>query len=389
MAAPSTAGRRPLFLGLVPVALLLLGVLVWRFVPVNAETPEPVANYWEGEYFPFYSPRGMDPRLGTTPQTRPTLVRNDLGIDFDWGRESPGPGLPPDQFSARWTRIVRFAEGTYRFRLKSDDGVRLYVNDVLKVDRWLDNRGLEQTVDVKLSEGNHKLRVEYYENWGNASIRVGWEPIPVSSATPPAPTTPPPAVEAAPTGAPPSTHPSPNRSPLSSAPATPPGNRPPAAPPTDNLLVNGGFEQDSNDDGLPDGWTVSVPDGEFGLATGLSNTPEGKRVAALQPSMKSFTLTQDVDAGQYQGYEFSGQVNIPAAGGWFRLSLTAIPLNDQGQPLGSLELASFTSPTSGWVGVKSKITTPSYTAKIRVQAKVDVMRATAYLDNFELKAANP
>lgn len=385
MAAPSTGGRKPLLFGLVPIVLLIVGALAWRFVPANAETPEPVADYWEGEYFAFYPPQGMDPRLGTTPQTRPVLFRNDAEINFDWGRESPGQGVPADQFSVRWSRAVRFSEGTYRFHVKSDDGVRLYVDDVLKIDRWFDNRGLEHTADVKLSGGSHKLRVEYYENWGNALIKVGWEPIPESIATLTAP-----GVSSTNAVAPPTATAVSVKQVVKSPPP------PPAQPiiqsnstttsPTGDLLVNGGFEQDNNGDGLPDGWAVSIPDGEFVLATGLANTPEGKKVAVFQPSMKTFTVTQEVKASQHQDYEFSGHVSIPSASGWFRLSLTLIPMNDQGQPLASYEIANYTKSTPEWEEVRNKINTPSYTSKLRVQIKVDIMRATAYLDDFQLKS---
>ena len=45
----------------------------------------------------------------------------------------------------------------------------------------------------------------------------------------------------------------------------------------DNLVANGGFELDADQDGLPDGWTLSVdPEDRFvrGLRTGASHTGE-------------------------------------------------------------------------------------------------------------------
>ena len=53
---------------------------------------------------------------------QPALIRNDAAIDFNWGLGSPAPGLPADNFSARWQRRQDFDTATYRFYLRVDDG---------------------------------------------------------------------------------------------------------------------------------------------------------------------------------------------------------------------------------------------------------------------------
>ena len=46
-------------------------------------------------------------------------------------------GLPADHFSARYTGVVRPVKaGLYTFAVKSDDGVRLFVDDKLVIDNW-------------------------------------------------------------------------------------------------------------------------------------------------------------------------------------------------------------------------------------------------------------
>jgi uncharacterized protein YraI len=75
-----------------------LAQLTWEPVPVQTY-PD-----WKGEY---YSNRDLS--------GNPVLVRNDGAIDFDWGVGSPGSGLPVDNFSVRWTRVLDFSAGTYRF----------------------------------------------------------------------------------------------------------------------------------------------------------------------------------------------------------------------------------------------------------------------------------
>ena len=64
--------------------------------------------------------------------TGTTVVRTDPTVNFDWGSGSPAPAIGADTFSARWTGQVQpqFSE-TYTFYTQSDDGVRLWVNNVL------------------------------------------------------------------------------------------------------------------------------------------------------------------------------------------------------------------------------------------------------------------
>jgi uncharacterized protein YraI len=106
---------------------------------------------WRGEYFD-------NPSFNGTP----VLVRNDANVDFYWS-ESPGPGVPADNFSVRWTRALYFPGGTYRFSLVVDDGARLWVDDQLVIDGWRSGAPKEFTGGLGLGEGNHNLRVEYFE----------------------------------------------------------------------------------------------------------------------------------------------------------------------------------------------------------------------------------
>jgi hypothetical protein len=117
---------------------------------------------WKGEYF-------ANRRLAGGP----SLVRNDLKIDFDWGAGAPAAGLPADGFSVRWTRQLHFPVGTYRFSVAVDDGVRLWVDDRLIIDQWHDGIG-SYSGDVYLDEGKHQVRMEMYEHTGDAKARLGW-----------------------------------------------------------------------------------------------------------------------------------------------------------------------------------------------------------------------
>jgi PKD repeat protein/uncharacterized protein YraI len=119
---------------------------------------------WKGEYF-------NNPGLSGAP----ALIRNDLSIHFGWGPNSPGRGVSADNFSARWTRDLYFSAGTYRFKVLVDDGARLWIDDNLIIDRWRTGDPTSYTAEVTLSEGSHRLRLEYFEYIYDAQVRLDWE----------------------------------------------------------------------------------------------------------------------------------------------------------------------------------------------------------------------
>jgi N-acetyl-anhydromuramyl-L-alanine amidase AmpD len=125
------------------------------------------ADRWKGEYFANMTLTGA-----------PVSTRDDgaSALSFDWGAGSPAAscGVPADRFSARWTRTVTFPAGTQRFTVTADDGVRLYVDGALKLDKWIDQAPTTYTVDVPLAAGAHTLRLDYYENGGGAVAKLSW-----------------------------------------------------------------------------------------------------------------------------------------------------------------------------------------------------------------------
>ena len=106
------------------------------------------------------------------------ISREDETLDFDWGDGSPGAGISADQFSARWERHLNISAdeaGNYIFTVEVDDGVRLWVDDVLQIDSWIEQAKASYEARLHLSEGQHLIRVEYHELAGAASISVSWE----------------------------------------------------------------------------------------------------------------------------------------------------------------------------------------------------------------------
>jgi len=107
----------------------------------------------------------------------PVLQRTEVGVSHNWGDGSPDPVISSDNFSARWTRDIQVNSGLYRFTVRSDDGVRLWVDGNLIIDKWYDHGVETFRADRELSAGRHQVRIEYYENTGAAVLEFSWSPI--------------------------------------------------------------------------------------------------------------------------------------------------------------------------------------------------------------------
>jgi regulation of enolase protein 1 (concanavalin A-like superfamily) len=108
--------------------------------------------------------------------TNPKITRTDGTVNFDWGSGSPDPSIGVDSFSARWTGQVQAgASETYTFYTTTDDGVRLWINNVPIIDHWVDQGPTEWSGTIALQAGQrYDLRMEYYENGGGATARLSW-----------------------------------------------------------------------------------------------------------------------------------------------------------------------------------------------------------------------
>ncbi len=93
------------------------------------------------------------------------------------GLRRPRLRIPNDGFAARFTQDIWFENATYRFTYRSDDGMRMWINDVLVIDNWGDHPAEWKTRDYAVSGGTARVRIEYYEAWGTALMQIGWEKL--------------------------------------------------------------------------------------------------------------------------------------------------------------------------------------------------------------------
>jgi LysM repeat protein len=106
------------------------------------------------------------------------LTRQDNYVGGNWGTGSPGPGVPVDNFSARWTTNASLSGGTYRLTFVADDAVRLYFDGQLLLNTF-DAPQPGQTFSVQLTTGagSHPVEIDYREISNTAYLYFTWEQL--------------------------------------------------------------------------------------------------------------------------------------------------------------------------------------------------------------------
>jgi outer membrane protein OmpA-like peptidoglycan-associated protein len=105
------------------------------------------------------------------------MTRIDPQVDFNWNWQSPGPGVPREYFSVRWTgKLYAPTTGKYRFSATVDDGVRVWVNGRKVIDEWRKQDDSQFVGEIDLKGWQlYDLRIEYYNDWKGSVISVFWE----------------------------------------------------------------------------------------------------------------------------------------------------------------------------------------------------------------------
>jgi RHS repeat-associated protein len=113
--------------------------------------------------------------LTGAPRAHDTGIGNAGGdVDRTWDGVKPFTPEPGKGWGLRLTGDIRLPEsGQYTFRVHSDDGVRLFVDDQMVIDDWSTGgpRSHGQTPGVTVANGKpgsyHSIRVEYFNRSGS------------------------------------------------------------------------------------------------------------------------------------------------------------------------------------------------------------------------------
>jgi hypothetical protein len=133
-------------------------------LPTNTPIPPGFGIGLRGEYY------------DNIDLTNLKLIRIDNTIDFDWGQSSPNSNISSNSFSVIWTGEVQplYSEN-YTFYTETDDGVRLWVDNIPLIDNWTNYTEAESSGSIMLEAGvKYKIRLEYYENTEDALAKLMW-----------------------------------------------------------------------------------------------------------------------------------------------------------------------------------------------------------------------
>lgn len=124
---------------------------------------------WSLQFYDISARTAELPDMATTAKQPVILATKTDRIDYLSGR-AIAQGLPNDHIAMIGEGIVELPKGAFTLRTISDDGVRVWVDGKLAVDRWDVHESIVD--EVPISGGRHNLKVEYFERTGWAELRV-------------------------------------------------------------------------------------------------------------------------------------------------------------------------------------------------------------------------
>jgi hypothetical protein len=160
----------------IPASVLTAGPVTADPEPVNPVDPappvptEPALGHLTAQWF-------TNKTLTGTP-----AVTDSAAIALSYPK-APHPGFGTSDWTVRWTTTLTAATtGTHTLKVtnRSDDGVRIYINDALVLDNW-SGKATTSTLPIQLTAGQPAtLRVEFIDDSSAAELAItlqapGWQ----------------------------------------------------------------------------------------------------------------------------------------------------------------------------------------------------------------------
>ncbi len=96
-------------------------------------------------------------------------------LNFNWGGDSPYPGVPRNLWSMRCTSTQYFSSGgLYQFYAQMDDGARVFVDGNAVISAWTNHAGTTEVGTANIGTGPHTVTVEYYQFGHDSLLAVWW-----------------------------------------------------------------------------------------------------------------------------------------------------------------------------------------------------------------------
>lgn len=125
----------------------------------------PVTNGLVGKIYLLPDTTTMLPDFDTMPALKTKIYTKSLNIpDRDWSEGFPGLRGRFEYFGIRYKSNFKvLKEGIYTFRMVSDDGSRLYIDDSMVVDNDGIHGDNAQSGTISLTKGMHDIRLDYFQ----------------------------------------------------------------------------------------------------------------------------------------------------------------------------------------------------------------------------------
>ena len=152
--------------------LFLIG-LAYYLKATEIPAPSYPAEEWEFLWFK-YTEDSQDPWGAFIEKSH----RSEWNFEYNYSTGEVADTGEFELVGLRASRTLKVSSKTkYRFKLGSDDGIRLFIysDDFEKVTQmttgWIDRAYTEHSYQRVLNEGEYKILLEWYENTDNAQIK--------------------------------------------------------------------------------------------------------------------------------------------------------------------------------------------------------------------------
>lgn len=108
----------------------------------------------------------------------PDLIRIDSIIAFQLGESSPAPGIIDiDYYNVRWTGYIKpIIPGRHEINVRTDDGVRLWIDGELVIDGWYPRPPTREIIEYVFEDTSLvPIQMDYFEEYAGAIAQLSWK----------------------------------------------------------------------------------------------------------------------------------------------------------------------------------------------------------------------
>ena len=157
---------------------------------------------------------------------------------------------------------------------------------------------------------------------------------------------------------------------------------PPPPPPSTNLLLNSGFELDSNGDTRPDSWTIDPSTAASVFTRSAAQVHGGSYSGRFSATTNvNVIVKQGVTVTAGNTYTIAGFVLVPPTSDTFSLRVQ-VQWRGGGATISTPTIATVSAPTGGWVPINVATTAPSGATSAWLMLNVSSLGNTIHVDDF-------